>query len=84
VQEQNITVGNWTQLEQVLRTSGLTKPDIDELSEAIESDEQKIGTKVKDWIKKTSSKVVSGGVKVGVAVGQALLIESLKQYLGMS
>jgi hypothetical protein len=43
-----------------------------------------MGAKVKSWIEKTAPKVLSGGVKVGVAVGQSLLLEYLKQYYGLS
>jgi len=39
--------------------------------------------KVKDWVKKTAPKVLSGGVKIGASVGQTLLLEYLKQYFGL-
>jgi hypothetical protein len=35
------------------------------------------------WITKNAPKVLSGGVKIGTTVGQNLLIEYLKQYLGI-
>ena len=43
-----------------------------------------MGAKVKGWMEKVAPKVLSGGVKVGVAVGQSLLLEYLKQYYGLS
>jgi hypothetical protein len=84
VQQQNISVGDWAQLQKVLQNSGVSKPELDELSEAVKRDDQTMGSSVEGWIKKTAPKVVSGGVKVAVAVGQTLLTEYMKQYFGMT
>ena len=43
-----------------------------------------MGSMVTGWIMKTAPKVLSGGVKVGAAVGQTLLTEFLKQYFGLT
>jgi hypothetical protein len=83
VQQQNISVGDWTQLEKVLENSGLTKPEIHELFDALSQDGKKIGAKTEGWIKKYAPSVVSGGVKIAVAVGQALLTDFLKKHLGL-
>ena len=83
-QQLNIVSGDWEQLAHVLRNAGLAEREIAELSTAIKQDDQKIGSSVKDWMKKTAPKVLSSGVKIGASVGQALLLEYLKQYLGLA
>ena len=81
--QQNIEVGNWQQLTRVLEKSGLSEPELDELSAAVGSDKNKMGPAVLRWIKEAAPKVVSGGVKIGTSVGQAILVECLKRYLGL-
>jgi hypothetical protein len=83
VQQQNIEIGNWQQLTQVLEHSGLSKPELDELSTAVGSDKSKMGPAVLRWIKDAAPKVISGGVKIGATVGQAILTEFLKKYFGL-
>lgn len=83
VHQQTIEVGDKQRLEQVLRNSGLSRADVDELSCVLERDGKKMSSGVTEWIKKTAPKVVSGGVKVGAAVAQTLLTEYLKQYYGL-
>ncbi|HEX4577126.1 MAG TPA: hypothetical protein VH117_07220 [Edaphobacter sp.] len=82
IQQQNIATGDWKQLEQVLRRSGLSQPDLDDLSTAVTQDQNKIGSTVKGWIEKTGPKVLSGGIKMASSVGQAILTEYLKHYFG--
>ena len=82
IQQHSIAVGNWEQLERVLHTAGLEQAELDELSKAINED-QNIGEKVMAWVTKNAPKVFSGGVKIGATVAQNLLIEYLKQYLGI-
>jgi AbiTii-like protein len=82
-QQQNIVAGDWEHLSQVLRSAGVADPELDELSAAVKQDGKKVGPKVKGWIAKTAPKVLSGGVKIGAAVGQSLLTEYLKQYCGL-
>ncbi|HEY4901310.1 MAG TPA: hypothetical protein VIH91_10885 [Terriglobales bacterium] len=85
VQHQTIAVGDWAQLEQALRNTGLSQLEIEELSTAVKQGDQKpMGTGVMGWIKKNAPKAISGGVKIGAAVGQTLLTEYLKQYYGLS
>jgi hypothetical protein len=69
-------------LEKVLRKAGLAEPELHELSDAVKDDGKTIGSRVKGWISKNAPKVLSGGVKIGAEVGQAVLVEYLKQYLG--
>lgn len=82
--QQNIVAGDWEHLSQVLRSAGVSDPELDELAGAVEHDEKKLGPKVKAWIAKVGPKVLSGGVKIGVTVGQTLLLEYLKQYYGLN
>jgi hypothetical protein len=83
-EQKNIVAGDWDHLTQVLRSAGLSEPELDELSAAVKHDEKKLGPKVKEWISKVGPKVLSGGVKIGATVGQTLLLEYLKQYYGLS
>lgn len=83
-QQQNIVAGDWEHLSQVLRTVGVSEPQLQELSKAVDQDGRRMGSGVKGWIARTAPKVLSGGVKIGAAVGQMLLTEYLKQYFGLS
>ena len=84
VQQQNITVGDWNELEQVLRSSGISQPEINELSSAVAQDHNKMGSSVTAWIQKTAPKVLSSGVKMAQEVGQGILTEYLKKHFGLS
>ena len=68
----------------MLHSAGVSEPELDELSEAMKHDGKTFGPKVNNWIAKTGPKILSGGVKIGAAVGTTLLIEYLKQYFGLS
>jgi hypothetical protein len=83
-QQQNIVAGDWEHLAKVLQSAGISEAELTELSTAVETDGKTIGAKVNGWIKKTAPKVLSSGVKVGVTIGQNLLLEYLKQYYGLS
>src|ERR1039457_2968313 len=61
-EQKNIVAGDWDHLTQVLRSAGLSEPELDELSAAVKHDEKKLGPKVKEWISKVGPKVLSGGV----------------------
>ena len=83
VHQQNLT-HNWENLEAALRASGVSEPDLKELSGAVNQDGKTMGSNVMGWIRKTAPKVLSGGVKVGAAVGQTLLTEFLRQHFDLS
>jgi AbiTii len=83
VHQQNLT-HNWENLEAALRASGVSDPDLKELSSAVNQDGKTMGSNVSAWVKKTAPKVLSGGVKVGIAIGRPLLTEFLKQYFGLT
>ena len=59
-QQQNIVAGDWEHLAKVLRSSGISEPELDELSTAVKADGVTLGTRVKGWIGKTAPKVLSG------------------------
>jgi hypothetical protein len=79
-----INQGDRRALDEILTKAGLDKSDLKSLTEAIQEDgEKKPGMKVGEWIKSNAGKVLSGGVKVGVSIGQQLLTEWLKQHYGI-
>jgi hypothetical protein len=83
--QQVINVGNRAELDAVLKRSGLSDEDLEELSQAEKEDgPEKMGKGVMGWIKKTAPKVLAGGVKIGTEIGQKLLTEWLKHYCGLS
>lgn len=84
VHEQHIAVGDWGQLQKVLGNSGVSQSDVGSLANAVSEDKNQMGPAVKDWIKKTAPKVLSGGVKMAASVGQSILTEHLKHYFGLS
>ena len=84
VQEQHIAAGNWEQLANVLRNSGVSQSDVRSLSDAVSEDKNQMGAAVKDWIEKAAPKVLSGGVKMAASVGQAILTEYLKLYFKLN
>jgi hypothetical protein len=80
-----ISVGNRQELDSVLTKSGLVTEDLQGLTEAMRADgNQPLGSRVTTWITTNAHKVVAGGVKIGVSIGQELLIQWLKQYFGMT
>src|SRR6266853_3156901 len=79
-----IVAGDRRVLDAALTKVGLDNTDLSELTEAIHTDGGiKPGTGVAEWIKVKASKVVTGGIKVGVSVGQQLLTEFLMQHYGL-
>jgi hypothetical protein len=85
-QQQNIVAGDWGQLERALKDAGIAGPELKELSAAVEADgnhKLKENGSVVKWIKAAAPKVLTGGVKMGVEVGKAVLTEMLMQYYGL-
>jgi hypothetical protein len=79
-----IIAGDRRTLDEVLTKVGLNKEDLSELTEAILVDGgSKPGNKVTEWIQSKAGKVVAGGIKVGISVGQQLLTEWLKMHYGL-
>jgi hypothetical protein len=76
--------GDRQKLDEILSQAGLSKADVQNLTEAIKSDgEKKPGSKVGAWVKDNASKVVTGGVKIGAQIGVEILSAWLKQYYGL-
>jgi hypothetical protein len=79
-----ISVGSRQELDAVLLKSGLTPTDLQELTQAVQADgNQRLGSKVRAWIKATGPRIIAGGVKIGTTVARELLTEWLKQYFGL-
>jgi hypothetical protein len=79
-----IIAGDRRTLDAALIKAGMDTADLNELTEAIErAKTSRSNDKVFEWIKAKASKVVAGGVKVGVSVGQQLLTEFLMQHYGL-
>ncbi len=79
-----IIAGDRKSLDMALTKAGLDATDLSELTESIHNDGgTKPGTGVTEWIKAKASKVVAGGIKVGVGIGQQLLTEFLMQHYGL-
>ena len=80
----SIAIGDRHTLNSILGKAGLDAGDLKELTEAIQVDgDQKPGTKVVKWIEANAPKIVTGGVKIGVKIGQELLTQWLMQYYGL-
>jgi|SRR5579859_1227335 len=79
-----IIAGDRKTLDKALAKAGMDATDLTELTEAIHNDGgTKPGAGVTGWIKSKASKVVMGGVKVSVSIGQQLLTEFLLQHYGL-
>jgi hypothetical protein len=83
VQNNTLTPGDWEQLAKVLANAGIAQPEVKELSEAIDADNEAMGASVLAWVKKQAPNVIAGGVKIGANVGQSLLLEMVKQHFGI-
>jgi hypothetical protein len=78
-----IAVGDKKALDAALTHAGLTKPELDALTNAIKADGARPGHKVTEWIKENASKVLTGGVKVGTKIGSEILTAWIKQHYGL-
>jgi hypothetical protein len=79
-----IVAGDRKVLDEALSKVGLDQADLGELTEAIQIDGgTKPGSRVTQWIKTKASKVLTGGIQVGVSVGQQLLTEFLMRHYGL-
>jgi AbiTii-like protein len=79
-----VAAGDKQALESVLSNAGLERADLEKLDEVIQADGgKKIGAKVKSWIGEHAAKVLVGGGKIGVKIGQEVLTEWLMQYFGL-
>jgi hypothetical protein len=84
---QTTIVGDRKSLDAVLVKAGLDDSDLAELSQATQVDggvkPGKPGTRLDSWIQSKAGKVVVGGVKVGLSIGQQLLTDWLLIHAGL-
>jgi len=83
INTQNIAVGNWDDLQKVLKGSGIGDGDLSELSQAIQQDNKTMGARVKGWITRNAEKVFNHGLQVGTSVGTTILTQLIKRHLGL-
>jgi hypothetical protein len=79
-----IIAGDRKTLDTALTKAGMDATDLSELNEAIEVDKTSESKhKVTEWIKAKAPKVLVGGIKVSVSIGQQLLTEFLMKHYGL-
>jgi hypothetical protein len=78
-----ITQGNRDALDGLLLKSGLSDPDVQELSTAMQRDGKRVGSSVTAWIARVSPKLVAAGVAASGKIAQSLITDWLHQYFGI-
>ncbi|MBZ5502320.1 MAG: hypothetical protein LAN59_08765 [Acidobacteriia bacterium] len=78
-----IIAGDRKSLDAALVRAGMTPSDLKELTEAIQTDGNKAGSKVSKWIGDKAEKMLVGGVKIGASIAQQVLTEMLMQHYGL-
>jgi len=78
-----IIAGDRKSLDVALAKAGLNQTDLAELTEAIETDGNKAGSKVTKWISDKAGKLLIGSVKVGASIAQQVLTEMLLNHYGL-
>jgi hypothetical protein len=61
----------------------MNQTDLAELTDAIQTDGNKAGSKVTKWIGDKAEKMLIGGVKIGASIAQQVLTEMLMQHYGL-
>jgi hypothetical protein len=84
----SVRPGDLSSLMAYLAQQGVDEADRDALVEAIESDEQsgdeqRPGTRVRDWLGRVSFKVAATGTRVGEQAAAALIAAAIAKYLGL-
>jgi hypothetical protein len=79
--------GQFETLQKVLRENGVEQLDINELKEAVETEQtseeaSKPDSKVNQWVKKMLGKAVDGSWQIGLGAAGQLLGDAIKAYLG--
>ena len=82
INTQNIEVGNWNDLRDTLKGSGIGDADLGELHQTLEHD-KRMDASVKGWITRNAGKVLNQGLQVGTTVGTTVLTQLIKRYLGL-
>ncbi|MEA3496179.1 MAG: hypothetical protein U9R42_09115 [Bacteroidota bacterium] len=84
----NISKGNKSELENYLKSIGLSENDSSELLEIIDSEEpdfqkKTFGQKVNAWTHKILGKTIDGSWNIGIGAAGNLIAEGIKLYYGM-
>ena len=75
----NITAGDFDGLSKVLADKGLSPGNIEELKEALDADNDGLGSNVKKWLGKMTEMAAEGALKTSVDS----VMEAVKQYCGL-
>ncbi len=83
----NVTTNDFASLERVLKQSGLSGGDVEDLRRAIDEDAKpvtkgKLGPKVSSWFAKTMQKAADGTWAIGIATAGELLSHAIEKYYG--
>jgi hypothetical protein len=78
-----IVAGDRKSLDAALTKAGMNQTDLAELTDAIQVDGNKAGTRVSKWIGDKAHKMLIGGVKIGASIAQKVLTEMLMQHYGL-
>lgn len=82
-------VGNIQQVEEILKTNGVSEPDINSLKEALAaepassmSNDKQVGPKVGDWMKEMLGKAVDATWQIELGIAGGLLTTVIQKYYG--
>lgn len=82
-------VGNIQHLEEILKTNGVSEPDINSLKEALAaepassmSNDKQVGPKVGNWMKEMLGKVVDATWQIELGIAGGLLTTVIQKYYG--
>lgn len=82
-------IGDFTQLENTLRTNGVSQLDIEALKIALQSEpasslkyEKRLGPKVGEWMKSMLSKAIDASWQIELGVAAGLLTTVIQKYYG--
>jgi hypothetical protein len=83
INTQNIAVGNWDDLRETLKGSGIDDANLSELHDTLEHDKKMDSNGMKGWIARNAGKVLNQGLQVGTTVGTTILTQLIKRHLGL-
>ncbi|MGB6247873.1 MAG: hypothetical protein WBF54_02100 [Terriglobales bacterium] len=83
ISTQNIAVGNWDDLRNALKGSGIDDGNLTELHDTLRHDKKMDSKGLKDWISRNAGKVFDHGLQVSTAVGTTILTQLIKRHLGL-
>jgi AbiTii len=83
INTQNIAVGNWDDLRNVLKESGIDDANLSELHDTLQHDKKMDSSGMKGWITRNAGKVLHQGLQVSTTVGTTILTELIKRHLGL-